>query len=91
MKMQRSLEEKVFSFLEEHHMIQAGDHVVAGVSGGADSVCLLFLLLAYAKKVPITLAVVHINHGIRSEAGEDASFDLWRAGGNLSVSAETMK
>ena len=55
-------------------MLQPGDRVVAGISGGADSVCLLFLLLAYAKKVPITLAVVHINHGIRSEAGEDASF-----------------
>ena len=65
MKMQRSLEEKVFSFLEEHHMIQAGDHVVAGVSGGADSVCLFFVLLEYQKRVPFSLKVVHVNHGIR--------------------------
>ena len=55
-------------------MLQAGDRVVAGISGGADSVCLLFLLRAYAQKLPISLAVVHINHGIRKEAAEDAAF-----------------
>ena len=72
--MQRSLEEKVFSFLEEHHMIQAGDHVVAGVSGGADSVCLFFVLLEYQKRVPFSLKVVHVNHGIREDAAEDAGY-----------------
>ena len=55
-------------------MLQAGDRVVAGISGGADSVCLLFLLRAYTQKLPISLAVVHINHGIRKEAAEDAAF-----------------
>lgn len=55
-------------------MLQAGDRIVAGISGGADSVCLLFVLLEYAKKVPISLAVVHVNHGIRKEATEDAQY-----------------
>ncbi|MCH5343934.1 MAG: tRNA lysidine(34) synthetase TilS [Acetatifactor sp.] len=67
-------EEKVFSYLGEHHMLEAGDRVIAGVSGGADSVCLLFVLLEYTKKVPFSLVVVHVNHGIRSEAGEDARY-----------------
>ena len=55
-------------------MLQAGDRVVAGVSGGADSVCLLFLLLEWQKEVPLDIAVVHVDHGIRAEAGEDARY-----------------
>jgi len=70
----RQIEEKVFSFMEEHHMLNPNDRVVVGVSGGADSVCLLFVLLEYAKKVPISLAVAHVNHGIRREAEEDAHY-----------------
>ena len=66
--------EKVFTYIREHHMLQAGDRVVAGVSGGADSVCLLFLLLEWQKEVPIDIAVVHVDHGIRAEAGEDARY-----------------
>ena len=42
---------KVFEFMEQQHMINQGDRVVAGVSGGADSVCLLLLLWEYQKKI----------------------------------------
>lgn len=66
--------EKVFAYIREHRMLQAHDRVVAGVSGGADSVCLLFLLLEWQKICPIDIAVVHVNHGIRAEAGEDARY-----------------
>ena len=66
--------EKVFAYIKTHQMLQAGDRVVAGVSGGADSVCLLFLLLEWQKECPIDIAVVHVNHGIREEAGEDARY-----------------
>ena len=55
-------------------MISPGHRIVAGVSGGADSVCLLFVLLEYAKKRKFELAVVHVNHGLREDAGEDAEF-----------------
>lgn len=55
-------------------MIAAGDKIIAGVSGGADSLCLLYLLLEYAKRVPLSLGVVHVNHGIRREAKEDAEY-----------------
>ena len=40
-----TIEQKVKKFMDEHHMLTPGDRVVAGVSGGADSVCLLFVLL----------------------------------------------
>lgn len=74
MKIREETEQKVFSYIEKHGMITAGEKIVVGVSGGADSVCLLLLLLEYRKKVPLSLAVVHVNHGIRADAGEDARY-----------------
>ena len=74
MKIREKTEKKVFAYLEEHHMIVPGEKIVAGVSGGADSVCLLFLLLSYREKMPLSLTVVHVNHGLRREAGEDARY-----------------
>ena len=66
--------QKVFSYMEKYKMITEHDLVAAGVSGGADSLCLLFMLLEYRKKVPFELVVVHVNHGIRTEASGDAEF-----------------
>ena len=66
--------EKVFSFVEKHHMLKSGDRVIAGVSGGADSVCLLLVLTELQKRMPLSIGVVHVNHGIRPEAGEDARY-----------------
>ena len=66
--------QKVISFMEKHNMILESDLVAAGVSGGADSLCLLFVLLEYQKKVPFDLVVVHVNHGLRKEAVREAEF-----------------
>ena len=74
MSNRQKTEEKVFSYIEKHDMISPGHRIVAGVSGGADSVCLLFVLLEYARKKKLDLAVVHVNHGLREDAGEDAEF-----------------
>lgn len=70
----RKTEKKVFSYMERHRMIVPGDKIIAGVSGGADSVCLLFLLLEYCRKVPVSLCAVHVNHCIRADSGQDAQF-----------------
>ena len=65
----------VESFLEQYHMIEQSDVVVAGVSGGADSVCLLLHLLELKEKLSFTLAAVHVQHGIRGEESlQDAAF-----------------
>lgn len=55
-------------------MVAYGDKIVVGVSGGADSVCLLFLLYGFIEKYALQLYAVHVHHGIREEAGEDAAF-----------------
>lgn len=68
------IEEKVFSYIREHHMLEPQDSIVAGISGGADSICLLYMLIKLAERMPITLSVVHVNHGIRIEAEEDLCY-----------------
>ena len=65
---------EVEKYLEKYHMISQNDTIVAGVSGGADSICLLLLLHEYQKKKPFQLAAVHINHKIRDNAEEDAKY-----------------
>ncbi len=65
---------KVSEYAEKYHMLSAGDTVVTGISGGADSVCLLLLLSAMQEKMNIRLLAVHVNHKIRQEAGRDAAF-----------------
>lgn len=51
-------------------MLKKDDIVIAGVSGGADSVCLLFMLLELKKEIGFSLLAVHVNHGIRGKAAE---------------------
>lgn len=59
--------EEAKKFTKEHHMIEEGSRVIAGVSGGADSVCLLLLLLELQKEMTFELRVVHVEHGIRGQ------------------------
>ncbi len=67
--------EKVKAYVQEHHMLTQTDSVIAGVSGGADSVCLLFILRTLQKEMGFSLTAVHIHHGIRGEsADEDEAF-----------------
>lgn len=67
--------EKVICYLREHNMIAENDHVIAGVSGGADSVCLFLVLLELKEKLGFTLSIVHVEHGIRGEESRrDAEF-----------------
>ena len=65
---------KIKRFIEENSMIERGEKLVLGVSGGADSVCLLLLLKCLQNEYNLKLYVVHINHGIRAEAALDADY-----------------
>ncbi|MBP9995866.1 MAG: tRNA lysidine(34) synthetase TilS [Lachnospiraceae bacterium] len=65
---------KVQQTIEQLHMFEDKDTVVVGVSGGADSVCLLLNLLEYQRMHHINIEVVHVNHMIREDAPLDAEF-----------------
>lgn len=67
--------EKVRAEIIRHKMVQPGDLVVVGVSGGPDSVALLHVLYCLRDELGISLHVAHLNHMFRGEeAEEDASF-----------------
>lgn len=65
---------RVNDFINRYDMIHDGDTVVIGVSGGADSVCLLFLLCQIAKDRNLNLEVAHINHMLRPSADAEQEF-----------------
>ncbi len=67
--------ERLLQYVAEHELIRPGDRVALAVSGGADSVALLRLLLEVRGDLGIVLSVAHFNHKIRgADADADESF-----------------
>ena len=64
--------ERILATTARHRMLEAGDRVGVGVSGGSDSVALLRILQEVSGRLGILLAVLHFNHGLR---GADSDGD----------------
>ena len=65
----------VLQYCKRENLIEKDDYVLAGVSGGADSVCMLRILAALQKEWGFSLEAVHVEHGIRGEESvQDAVF-----------------
>jgi len=62
--------EKVLETIKKHKLVEKGEGVVIGVSGGPDSVCLLHVMDSLADSLNIRLFAVHINHMLRGEESE---------------------
>ena len=60
--------------LEHNHLLRGGSRLGLAVSGGADSVALFHLLLPVCRDAGTAVTVLHLNHGLRAEADEDAQF-----------------
>lgn len=64
------LEVILHAFLQKHY---DPDHpVLLALSGGPDSLTLLYLLLDYREKFPLNLGIAHIDHNWREESGSEA-------------------
>ena len=61
---------KVISAIEKYDMLKYTEKVTVALSGGADSVCLLYVLSELAEKYKITLSAIHINHMLRGEESD---------------------
>ena len=58
---------KLLKFIREQNLIAPGDTVICAVSGGADSVAMLFSMYLLREKLGITLEAAHFNHNLRGE------------------------
>ena len=54
-----------------HKLIEHGDYVFLGLSGGPDSLCLLHVLLELKYELGFEMSAIHVNHGIRGQAAND--------------------
>ena len=71
----QTLAQRVTRYIRRHKLLNPGDRVGVAVSGGADSVALLQLLLELRTQLGVVLSVVHFNHKLRgAEAEADERF-----------------
>src|ERR1035437_1240259 len=66
-----ALAERLLKAIRKQESIRAGDRLAAAVSGGADSVALLGLLLELRAELGIVLSVAHVNHKLRGEESDE--------------------
>lgn len=70
------MEQKVLETIKKYNLIEDGDRVIVGVSGGPDSISLLDILNKFQKNkiLNFKIIVAHVNHQIRKEANDDEEY-----------------
>lgn len=66
--------EKFLNTLKQYDLIKPKDKIIIGLSGGPDSIALLYSFLGLKKTHKLKLACAHLNHGLRKEADREESF-----------------
>ena len=61
----------IYDYMIHNNMIGQGDRILAAVSGGADSMCLLEVLRELRDRTGLQLRVLHVHHGLRESAEDD--------------------
>lgn len=69
----KKTEEKVLRFIQSKSLVDRGDRVLVALSGGPDSVFLLYFLSKFKKKYKLDLAAFHLNHKLRDRNSDDDS------------------
>ena len=66
-----TVEEQVYNCIKKYKLIDEGDKLLIGVSGGPDSICLLHVMYLLKQKLKTQIYVAHINHMLREEADSE--------------------
>lgn len=62
---------KILETIRSHDLIRENQHIVLGLSGGPDSVCLFHVLQSLASEMKLSLHPVHVNHRLRPGAADE--------------------
>ena len=65
---------KISEYIKKEELLERNDKVVLGVSGGADSVALLYAMNMLREQYDLSLLVVSVDHGLRKEAKEECDY-----------------
>ena len=68
------MRDKLLHFVRVHRLISPGDTVTCAVSGGGDSMAMLWVLYSLRDKLQISVRCAHFNHGMRENAALDEAF-----------------
>lgn len=66
--------EEVYNFIRNEIDLRPNDKIVVGVSGGPDSMALLYILNEFKKKMGLRLICAHVNHNVRKESDEEEDY-----------------
>lgn len=66
-----TIEKTVENYIEACHMLDGVQNIAAGISGGPDSMCMLYILHRLRQKYGYRLVAVHVHHGIRGQAADE--------------------
>ncbi|MCG8430717.1 MAG: tRNA lysidine(34) synthetase TilS [Candidatus Omnitrophica bacterium] len=76
--------------ITRQRLIAKGDTILIGVSGGPDSVALLYALVSLKKEFRLTLHIAHLDHMLRKDSAQDAAF-VRRLGDKLSIAVSAAR
>ncbi|MBI3552932.1 MAG: tRNA lysidine(34) synthetase TilS [Elusimicrobia bacterium] len=82
---------KLILFERSERLLQRGDHVLAAVSGGPDSVCLAHFLSVLRRKRGFQLSLLHVHHGLRGRQADGDERFVLRLGESLGVPVLAVK
>ena len=71
---EKTFKQRILETITKYNLIESGDKIVLGVSGGPDSISMLNILYELKEKLEISLFVCHINHGLRQNAILDEQY-----------------
>lgn len=80
-----NLKKEVLSTIKEYSLINKDENIVIGVSGGPDSMALLYVLLEIKDEIDFNIHIAHINHGVRGEAADKDQLFVERVAKQLNL------
>jgi len=70
----REIKSRINVYLNKTGLIQSNDKILVAVSGGMDSMFLLYMLIDLQKELNLELSICHVNHNIRANSNRDEEF-----------------